>query len=286
MGDALRIRQVLTNLISNAIKFTPAGSVVLRVTRGPEGLAFAVVDTGIGIGAEGLERLFDRFSQVDASTTRRYGGTGLGLAISQEIIGLMGGRLRVESSVGGGSCFSFTLPLRWLGASCAAVADPVVGADLEHASQRFSILAAEDNPTNQLVLTSLLQPLDVDLTLVATGRAAVEAFKLARPDVILMDIQMPEMNGVDATREIRALERAEGWPRTPIIALTANVMAHQLDEYRQAGMDAEVAKPIELEKLYDALDAALSGVPSAAPQNRAVSEATSAPLTAVASAST
>jgi len=248
-GDAMRIRQVLSNLISNAVKFTEQGSVRLRVVSTAEGLAFSVTDTGIGIDAEQASRLFQKFSQADASTTRRHGGSGLGLAISHELVRLMRGGLRVSSVFGQGSEFAFTLPLE--NRSTPPAETPH---DAEAALGRaLRILVAEDNLTNQLVLRALLEPLDVALDVVANGAEAVAAFQEGAYDLVLMDIQMPVMGGVEAALAIRRIEAETGRPHTPIIALSANVMTHHLAEYRAAGMDTHVAKPIEIEKLYAVL---------------------------------
>jgi signal transduction histidine kinase/CheY-like chemotaxis protein len=251
-GDALRIRQILANLMGNAVKFTEQGEVRLEVRREPDGVAFAVHDTGIGIDADQIPRLFERFSQEDATTTRRFGGTGLGLAICRELAELMGGRIEAQSVKGEGSTFRLVLPLQRLSASQPSRvpdAEPRPAGD-----EPLRVLAAEDNEVNQLVLRSLLEPIGVELTLVDNGREAVEAFAAGDFDVILMDIMMPELNGVDASKAVRDIEAERGWPRTPIIALTANVMQHQLDDYRAAGMDGALAKPIELEKLYAMLE--------------------------------
>ena len=257
-GDALRVRQVLTNLISNAVKFTHAGAVTVAIAAASEGLRVQVTDTGIGIPTAKLETVFEKFSQADGSTTRRFGGTGLGLAISRHLVSLMGGTLSLESREGQGSTFTFELPL----ARREAVAPGDLAGEASYGAvdlQRpLRILAAEDNPTNQLILRSLLATLDVDLTLVETGRAAVEAFTCERYDVILMDSQMPEMNGVEATQAIRRIEAVRGLGRTPILALTANVMSHQVAEYTAAGMDDVIAKPIEIVALLNAIDQALT----------------------------
>lgn len=256
VGDALRLRQILSNLVSNAIKFTHAGGVTLRVGHDGEALTFAVQDTGIGIDADKIPQLFEKFSQADASTTRRYGGTGLGLAISRELVELMGGQMKVTSEPGEGSCFLFRIVLpRGRAAPLEAAAVPPV----EALDQALRILAAEDNPTNQLVLRALLQPFGAEILVVDDGAAAVEAFRTGRFDLVLMDIQMPVMNGVEAAEAIRRIEAEAGLPRTPILALSANVMTHQVDQYRAAGMDGCVAKPIELDKLLAAMEAALGG---------------------------
>ncbi|HET6971610.1 MAG TPA: ATP-binding protein [Phenylobacterium sp.] len=259
IGDALRIRQVLSNLISNAVKFTDAGQVILSVARTAEGLEFCVTDTGIGVDEDRIPTLFDKFSQADASATRRYGGTGLGLAIVRALVQLMGGDIQVESRRGEGSRFVVSLPLVATGgARELAAAAPVEGRPMRP-PQAIRILAAEDNAVNQLVLRALVEPLDAELTLVENGREAVEAFQTGAFDVILMDVQMPEMNGLDATRAIRALEAAEGRGRMPVVAMTANVMSHQLDDYLVAGMDGHIAKPVDIGALYKVLEQALNG---------------------------
>ena len=263
-GDALRIRQVLANLVSNAVKFTDTGRVILSATLMEEGLCFDVIDTGIGIDAGKAPQLFDKFAQADASTTRRYGGTGLGLSIVTALLELMGGFITVDSRPGAGSRFTVVLPLPRVAGEAPAPAEeaaPQAAAPMERAVR---VLAAEDNPTNQAVLRALLAPLGVDVTMVANGREAVEAFAAEPFDVVLMDVQMPEMNGVDATRAIRAMEAAEGRAATPILALTANVMSHQLESYLAAGMDGHIAKPLDVASLYGAIEGALAGSADAA----------------------
>ncbi|HEY0650961.1 hybrid sensor histidine kinase/response regulator [Phenylobacterium sp.] len=258
IGDALRVRQVLSNLVSNAVKFTERGGVTLAVTADDDGtLRFRVVDTGIGLEAAQIPGLFDKFIQADASTTRRYGGTGLGLSIVRALVELMGGEVSAESRPGEGACFNVVLPLARASEADAPVtlqtsAEPVAG------RRGLRVLAAEDNATNRLVLAALLEPLGAELTLVSNGREAVEAFGADTFDVVLMDVQMPEMNGVDATRAIRAMEARGDRVRTPVLALTANVMSHQLESYRVAGMDGHIAKPVEVTGLYAALDAVLA----------------------------
>ena len=255
-GDSTRLRQILSNLVSNAVKFTAQGEVQVQVSRAGNGLRFVVSDTGIGIPAEHLGELFEKFSQVDASTTRRFGGTGLGLAICRELVGLMGGVLTVTSEAGVGSRFAFDLPFRWCGASEAA-AETDGEATSVNVGEHVRILAAEDNATNQLILKSLLEPLGIDLTLAANGREAVEAFATASFDLVLMDVQMPEMNGVEATLAIRQFERDNAREETPIIALSANVMSHQIKEYLAAGMNGFVPKPIEAGDLFASMERAL-----------------------------
>ena len=259
MGDAGRLRQVLSNLASNAVKFTNDGRIDLRVQPTPEGLRFEVADTGLGIPADKLELIFEKFTQADASTTRRFGGTGLGLAISRQFVSLMGGELTVTSESGVGSTFAFTLPLSRSAAPLTEPA-PATASIPGPAENALRILLADDNPTNQLILEALLEPMGVQLTTVSDGRQAVAAFAPGRFDLVLMDVQMPEMNGVEATVEIRKREQAAGAKATPVIALTANVMRHQIEGYLHAGMDEVVAKPIEAAVLFRAMEAALPPV--------------------------
>ncbi len=259
-GDSTRVRQILYNLVSNALKFTEEGEVRVCVARDGAGLRLSVVDTGIGISSTRLAGLFQKFEQADASTTRRYGGTGLGLAICRELATLMGGAIEATSEVNQGTCFVVTLPLVWVSASVVLPTPPTV--EDHHAQADTSplrVLAAEDNTVNQLVLRTLLHQIGIDPFIVENGVQAIEAWDLEAWDVILMDVQMPEMDGPTATGIIRAREAAEGRPRTPIIALTANAMAHQVVEYMAAGMDGFVPKPIEVGRLFEALQQALEG---------------------------
>ena len=257
-GDGVRLRQVVANLVSNAVKFTAAGEVAVRVLREGERVRITVADTGIGIPAERMHDLFDKFIQVDASTTRRYGGTGLGLAISHELAALMGGELTVESVPGEGSVFTLLLPLEWRAAALApAVPRAQAQARVARPDARVRILAAEDNLTNQLILRATLEPFPIDLTIVGDGAQAVEAFFEGDFQLILMDGQMPVMNGVEATAAIRRLESERDLPPVPILALSANVMHHQVAEYLAAGMNGFVPKPIEIAHLLDAIDRAL-----------------------------
>jgi signal transduction histidine kinase/ActR/RegA family two-component response regulator len=262
-GDPARLRQILNNLVSNAVKFTPEGEVRLTVEGcgydGAERLLLTVSDTGPGIAPEKLPTLFDKFTQADNSATRRFGGTGLGLAICRELASLMGGRVTVNSQVGRGSTFQVELPYARV-ADAAPIPSEAPAPPVAEAGERpLRILAAEDNLTNQRVLRAVLETFGVHLTLVSDGRQAVEAWSRGDYDVVLMDIQMPEMDGVEATRAIRAAERAGGRARTPVLALSANAMTHQVSEYLAAGMDAHIAKPIEIPKLQAAIEAALAG---------------------------
>jgi signal transduction histidine kinase/CheY-like chemotaxis protein len=250
-GDVLRVRQILHNLVSNALKFTAAGRVDVRIDRADDGLRVEVSDTGIGMSPDQIEGLFHKFVQADSSTTRRFGGTGLGLSICRELCSAMGGAITAESRPGQGSRFTVRLPLaRVTVAEDALAGDPLAGVALAPA---LRILAAEDNPINQLVLKTLLAPLGLEPVLVDNGEAAVTAWEAAPWDVILMDAQMPVMDGVTAARQIRRREAETGRAPTPIIALTANALDHQVRGYLAAGMNSFVAKPIQITDLLDAI---------------------------------
>jgi CheY-like chemotaxis protein len=214
-----------------------------------------VADTGVGIPRERQAEIFEKFAQVDGSSTRRFGGAGLGLAICRELVLLMGGELRVDSEPGRGSAFTFDLPM----ARAVVAAEPAAApSSAQPAPRALRVLAAEDNGTNRLILRAFLEPLDVDLTLAGDGREAVEAFAAGGFDLVLMDIQMPIMNGVDATVAIRRLEAEQGAPRTPILAVSANIMTDQVEGYLAAGMDGVLAKPLSPEALYAAIEQALA----------------------------
>jgi signal transduction histidine kinase/ActR/RegA family two-component response regulator len=262
-GDPTRVRQILYNLVSNALKFTEAGEVRVSVGAAPGGLELQVADTGVGIQPDQMALLFRKFEQADASTTRRFGGTGLGLAICRELAQLMGGEIRAESEPGKGATFTVVLPLPRLRRRKARkpAAAPAQAAQPRCGARR--VLAAEDNEVNRQVLAALLQPMGVELRFAETGAQAVAAWEAEAWDVILMDVHMPQMDGPTATRAIRAREAETGRPRTPIVALTANAMAHQVDSYAACGMDGFIAKPIEVGRLYEALEAALAGRPPA-----------------------
>ena len=243
-GDSTRLRQVLLNLVSNAIKFTPRGQVQLKVSRTPSGLHFDVIDTGIGMSADELARLFRNFSQADASTKRRFGGTGLGLVISQALVQGMGGQIEARSEQGQGSWFSFELPLR----SCDPPPrshEPERGPVLADQDRPLdaSVLMAEDNPVNQKLGVLLLERMGCRITLAADGRQAVERARAERFDLILMDIQMPEMDGLEAARALRS--EAGACAGVPIIAVTANAMASDRADCMAAGMNDFLAKPFK-----------------------------------------
>jgi signal transduction histidine kinase/ActR/RegA family two-component response regulator len=251
-GDPGRLRQILGNLVSNAVKFTHAGSIHILLDQVGDQLVMTVRDTGVGIPAAKHAVLFDKFMQVDNSATRRFGGTGLGLAISAELAQMMGGRISFDSTEGLGSTFRFAAPVPRAEGAETPVADVDLFADDEDWPP-LRVLAAEDNPTNQRVLSAVMAATGCALEVVSDGAAAVSAWKTGRFDVILMDIHMPVMGGVEAAQAIRALERNRGLPRTPIIALTADAMTHQVAEYLAAGMDEHLAKPIEIKRLVETL---------------------------------
>jgi len=250
VGDPARLRQILHNLVGNAVKFTETGRITVVAKHNAEAgrARIAVHDTGVGIAPEHLSVIFDAFHQADGTFTRRFAGTGLGLTIARELARAMGGDLLVTSQVGKGSVFTLKLDLP----------HPPVDVPLGEApsppppSPRAlggRVLLAEDNPVNALVAEALLQKLGIDVTVVEDGAQAVEAFRSGRPDLVLLDCQMPVMDGLEAARRIRALEAAEGWPRTPMVALTANAFEGDRADSLAAGMDDHLAKPFKDEDL-------------------------------------
>ena len=252
LGDPTRLRQVLLNLTTNAIKFTTEGTVDVRVSWSMDRLRFTVQDTGIGIPAAVIPHLFERFSQADGSTARRFGGTGLGLAICKRLVELMGGRIGVQSEAGIGSTFWFEVQL--VIGEHEQTGAPRRNALADATGVSWRILVAEDNEINQEIVWSVLTQRGHVLTMVADGAAAVEAFEEGTFDVILMDVQMPGTDGLSATRKIRGLERTQRRAATPIVALTANAMAEEAQLCRDAGMDAHVAKPIDWTQLFSTVD--------------------------------
>ncbi|WGM38050.1 ATP-binding protein [Caulobacter sp. NIBR1757] len=262
LGDPTRVRQILYNLVSNAVKFTEDGQVRIEAGYDDGRLEIRVTDTGVGISQENLGKLFGKFDQLDSSTTRRFGGTGLGLSICHELAQLMGGEIAVTSFTGVGSTFTLRLPIERLGDEDSTTEEATGDADAAPFTLR--VLAAEDNKVNQIVLTTLLAQVGISPTIVDDGQAAVDAWEGAEWDVILMDVQMPVLDGVAATRAIREAEGLTGRRRTPIIALTANAMAHHVSQYLAAGMDTHVSKPIQAMALYEALAWAADGIESEA----------------------
>ncbi len=259
-GDPTRFRQVVLNLLANAVKFTHQGGVHLAAStlsptaRAPHGwLRLAVRDSGIGIPSERIDRLFQRFSQVDASTTRKYGGTGLGLAICQRLCDLMGGAITVSSALGQGSTFTIELPLP---GPETRLADHHTEVIIKAISARpLRVLVAEDNLVNQKVARAILSRLDCSVEVVGDGLEALAAWELERYDGIFMDCQMPNLDGYGATRAIRDREQAAGRSRIPIYALTANAFDSDREACREAGMDGLIPKPITQASLTGALQA-------------------------------
>jgi PAS domain S-box-containing protein len=272
VGDAPRIRQVISNLVSNAVKFTAKGSVRIRVAAAPAdvgaALTLSVADTGIGFDAEAGKRLFERFEQADGSITRRYGGTGLGLAISRSLADAMGGRLSATSQPGLGSTFVFELALPRSSVMAAErLATPEDAPALANLSQ-LRVLLAEDHPTNRRVVELILNAAGVDLTSVENGAEAVNAWAASRFDLILMDMQMPVMDGLTATRAIREREGRDGLMRTPIYALTANAMPEHAKASMDAGADGHLTKPISAEALLRTVAEAAAPPPDVEAERR------------------
>ena len=313
LGDPARLRQVLNNLIGNSLKFTTAGRVKVEMRIVEDALRLSVTDTGVGLEADQLERVFEKYASGDSRGRHGAGGgAGLGLAISKDLCELMGGRIWAEPDRPKGAAFHVRLPLPPAPADtlqatpspAPAAAQPLPRQDLPQTLPQPSrpqapdladlaaalqepgatqdipplpagtepaatdpepvpdrplrVLAAEDNTTNRLVLEAMVGILGFDMDIVGDGQAAVEAWRMGDYDVILMDIQMPVMDGLEATRRIRAEEQRTGRPRTAIVAVSANAMNHQVSEYLAAGMDRHVAKPIELARLHGAIVEALT----------------------------
>jgi CheY-like chemotaxis protein/nitrogen-specific signal transduction histidine kinase len=268
-GDSYRLRQVLLNLLSNALKFTPAGGNVWVTVDSPAPgadpalIRFAVRDTGIGIDPAARERLFERFTQADSSTTRRYGGSGLGLAISAQLVQLMGGKLEVESAPGQGSVFFFTLPLRPVAVTERLVDAPVRGT----AALGWRVLVAEDNAVNRKIIAVQLRQLGCTSEMVEDGEQALAALQRAPlPDAVLMDCHMPVLDGWETTRRLRAwVGHAEPLRRQaaalPVIALTAAALPEERARCLEAGMSDFLAKPLKLVELERVLRAAVPATP-------------------------
>jgi len=279
VGDAERLSQVLINLLGNAIKFTEHGQVAVDVdlvndsTPQQCNLSFQVKDTGIGIPAENLEKLFRNFSQADHSISRKYGGTGLGLSICKTIVERMGGKISVESSPGMGSIFQFQIPFAIAEAGQLSEEEQQVPVtrenkpDLRERGSRSTscILVAEDHPVNQKLTISLLEKQGYNVILVENGRDAVDAFRKGSFSAILMDIRMPEMDGITATKAIRALEADRGH-RTPIIGLTAQAFKEDRQASLDAGMDDYLIKPVRPSQLYATLENWLSDTAKGSPE--------------------
>ncbi|MFO0722552.1 MAG: ATP-binding protein [Myxococcota bacterium] len=254
-GDSGRLRQVLLNLVVNAIKFTPAGSVRLRVGPSAGGLLFAVEDTGIGMSSEQMARLFQPFVQGSAATNGIYGGTGLGLAISQRLVRAMGGIIEIESALGRGSSFFFTLPLPIADTAHTSLAPTPIA----RAGGNGTVLIVDDNDVNRIVAEAMVRRLGRPTVLAKNGQEALEILSQSPVSIVLMDWQMPVLDGLSATRRLRALPGPEH--STPVLALTASAMQEEVTACLEAGMNDVLLKPLTLDALEEALlrwDAKLS----------------------------
>jgi signal transduction histidine kinase/CheY-like chemotaxis protein len=268
-GDAGRLRQVLGNLLSNALKFTPRGGRVemsasraAQAANGSRCWQIRVKDSGVGISARQQATLFDAFTQADASTARRYGGSGLGLAICARLVRLMGGTIAVDSALGQGSCFTVSLPLNESPLALPKSAPRELG-ELAAAGKRFAglcVLVAEDHPVNELLMNQLLKRLGCTVRNARDGEQAVAQWAQGGVDLVLMDVQMPGTNGLQATQRIRELESQHGLARTPIVAVTANAMVGDRATCLAAGMDGYTPKPVSPQALIAAMDTALRGL--------------------------
>jgi PAS domain S-box-containing protein len=256
LGDGTRIGQVVGNLLSNAIKFTEAGGVTLRVAEENTGLMLEVEDTGIGFDAEHAAGLFARFHQADASISRRFGGTGLGLSICHSLVEMMGGEISAVSAPGAGSRFTVVLPLPRALPEHPDIRD-ANAPPLPRTDAPLRVLLVEDHPTNQRVAQLILAAQGAAVVTVADGLEALDAFRVATFDVVLMDMQMPRMDGLAATRAMRAWETEIGAGRTPIIMLSANALTTHREQTLAAGADLHVAKPITAANLLAGIQAAV-----------------------------
>ena len=254
-GDAIRLQQVLTNLVGNAVKFTQTGRIDVSLRRrDADAYTISVADTGIGIDAAALKRIFEPFMQADTSMSRRFGGTGLGLAIARRLVGLMGGELAVESEVDVGTTFSFTssfeaaTPL-----TCVPASDPSSRGRVAVTGERTRVLLAEDNDVNQLYVSAVLKKLDCDVTIAGDGEQALALWRTEQFDAILMDWHMPLLDGLQVTAIIRDEERQRGLRRTPIIGATASALEDERRQCVEAGMDAVLSKPFAPDELVAVL---------------------------------
>jgi signal transduction histidine kinase/CheY-like chemotaxis protein len=257
-GDPGRLRQIVTNLVGNAVKFTAQGSITITASwteLGDDQVRFElrVHDTGIGIAPEARARLFTPFTQADASTTRRFGGTGLGLAICRRLLGLMDGTIDVESEPGRGSTFRFDVchPLASRRQAASDPERPRAGQQSLELDRR--ILLVEDNEINQVVVVATLRRLGLTVVVAEDGQRALELLAESRFDLVIMDVQMPVMDGYETTRRLRGMERANGWTRTPVMAMTANAMVQDQEDCLESGMDDFIPKPFKRELLEDVL---------------------------------
>ena len=248
VGDPVRIRQILLNLVSNAVKFTEQGGVKVIVKKAAqrEGIELDVIDTGIGMSKEGLSHLFNRFQQADNSITRRFGGTGLGMSITVNLINRMGGSINVKSELGKGTRFTVYLPLKL--SQKAHIDETITHIKVPDLTNQ-TVLIAEDNPLNTMIIKSMLGETNAELHFAQDGKQAIELFNKLNPRLVLMDIQMPNMGGIEACAHIRRVNES-----VPIIALTANVMKENIIEYMNCGFNGHVGKPIEKHLLFNTIN--------------------------------
>jgi CheY-like chemotaxis protein len=265
LADPGRLRQILTNLVSNAIKFTSTGQITLslRQNGSQSGIEIGVQDTGIGFDGAQARRIFERFSQADSSITRRFGGTGLGLAISKSLTELMGGTIRASSTPKVGSLFTLDIPLALSTKSVGALPSSRDRELSEGIPKHLKVLLVEDQILNQNVFGFMMEPFEANFFTAIDGAQGVEAFESGQFDVIFMDMQMPVMDGLSATREIRNREQAFGAKPTPIIMLTANAGEVHRRAALAAGADMHVSKPVTQQAIADALRVVLNNEASA-----------------------
>lgn len=249
LGDLVRVKQIILNLASNAVKFTEKGSVKVNIDSRPysgkDAIYIQVIDSGIGMTEEAAQRIFERFAQADTSTTRKYGGTGLGMSITTNLIKMMGGEIDVQSQLDKGTTVSVILPLQEVDMVSKEKAKKSLSAPDLSSKQ---ILVAEDNAINQVLIQSMLKSTKAKVTIVENGQLAIDEVKKGSYDIVLMDIHMPEMDGVEAQKQLKQL-----FPKLPVIALTANVMKDDVENYIQQGFVAHIAKPIDINQLYGSL---------------------------------
>ncbi|MFD1913525.1 hybrid sensor histidine kinase/response regulator [Halodurantibacterium flavum] len=256
LGDPNRILQIMHNVVGNALKFTEAGEVTMALSCVPgKPLVIDVRDTGIGMTEEQLSRIFEDFAQADTSISRRYGGTGLGMAIVRRLVTMMGGTIRINSRPGEGTQVRIALPLPMDETRPTA---PIRPAEPASGGMGLRVLAADDNGTNRMILQAMLRNLGVEVVMVPGGIPALEAYEREKFDAVLLDISMPDLDGISVLRELRKRGNPPGSPPPPAIAVTANAMDHQIEAYRAAGFDGHIAKPISQKTLHEALERILA----------------------------
>ena len=252
LGDPHRLRQILINLIGNAVKFTTQGGVIVKVFSQGRGLRFQVIDSGIGIQKRNLSKIFKSFTQAEGSTTREFGGAGLGLSIVRKIVQLWDGKINVTSKFGEGTTFSVTLPIARSEAKVVHhVYEHQNSQDSRQDATELKILVCEDNAVNLDLMKKWLEKYDIKFDTAANGKLGFELYKLNNYSLILMDIRMPVMDGLEATKIIRKYEVNKNINPTPIIAVTANVLKEDVDNYLSCGFDAHLPKPVRQKELHE-----------------------------------